>query len=147
MTTLFLSADRNLDDWIAAWRETAPDRPILVHGQDDYDPARIDYALTWRPPSGVMQTLPNLKAIFNMGAGVDAVVADPDRPPVPIVRLVDNDLAVRMSEYVVLQVLSHFRQAPTYAAQQARREWTPHDQPSAPNVTRIRLFISNTPQH
>ncbi|WP_075221823.1 2-hydroxyacid dehydrogenase [Acuticoccus yangtzensis] len=134
MTTLFLSADRNLDDWIAAWRETAPDRPILVHGQDDYDPARIDYALTWRPPSGVMQTLPNLKAIFNMGAGVDAVVADPDRPPVPIVRLVDNDLAVRMSEYVVLQVLSHFRQAPAYAAQQARREWTPHDQPSAPSA-------------
>jgi glyoxylate/hydroxypyruvate reductase len=49
--------------------------------------------------------LPRLKAIFSLGAGVDHVFADPDLPDVPDVRIVDPDLTMRMTEYVVLHVL------------------------------------------
>ncbi|UOM35171.1 glyoxylate/hydroxypyruvate reductase A [Acuticoccus sp. I52.16.1] len=131
MTTLFLSADWGQDEWLAAWQAVAPNRPLLVHGRDDYDPAGIDYALTWKPPRGVLKTLPNLKAIFNMGAGVDGVIADPEFPAVPLVRLVDPDLTSRMGEWVVLQVLTHFRQALTYLDFQAKHEWTELTQPAA----------------
>jgi phosphoglycerate dehydrogenase-like enzyme len=57
-----------------------------------------------------LSKLPNLKAIFSLGAGVDHVFADPDLPDVPIVRVVADDLTTRMSEYVVWQVLDHHRQ-------------------------------------
>jgi glyoxylate/hydroxypyruvate reductase A len=39
-----------------------------------------------------------------------------------------------MVEWVVLQVLLHFRQQPLYDAQKLRAEWKPHRQPAAPEV-------------
>ncbi len=139
MTTLFLSADWGQDEWLAAWHAVAPNRPILTHGRDDYDPAAVEYALTWKPPAGVLKTLPNLKAVFNMGAGVDGVVADPEFPDVPLVRLVDPDLTARMGEWVVLQVLTHFRQALGYLELQKKHEWTELTQPAA-NSARVGLM-------
>ena len=78
--------------------------------------------------------LPNLKAIFSLGAGVDHVVADPDLPDVPVVRIVDPDLTMRMTEYVVLHVLMHHRRQRRYDAQQRERLWREHDQPPASAV-------------
>lgn len=133
MTVLFLSRDPNVGEWLAAWRDAAPDHPI-VRAHDDYDPASIRYVLTWRPPHGVLATLPNLTAVFNLGAGVDAVLSDPEMPDVPLVRLVDDDLARRMGEWVVLQVLTHHRQALAYLDQQRRGEWRELPQPVASQV-------------
>jgi glyoxylate/hydroxypyruvate reductase A len=54
------------------------------------DRAEIDYALLWRPPPGLPASLPNLKLILSLGAGIDHVLGDPLLPrAVPIVRLVD----------------------------------------------------------
>ncbi|RAI00040.1 glyoxylate/hydroxypyruvate reductase A [Acuticoccus sediminis] len=139
MTTLLLSTGWHQDEWLANWRATAPDRPILRHGQDDYDPAAIDYVLTWKPPAGVLRTLPNLKAVFNLGAGVDGLMADPDLPPVPLVRLVDDDMTYRMGEWVILQVLTHFRQALAYLDVQRKHEWREFEQPAA-NAARVGLM-------
>ncbi len=53
----------------------------------------IDYAAAWLPPANFLKSLPNLKAIFSFGAGVDAILADPTLPDgVPIVRVNDPDL-------------------------------------------------------
>ena len=38
------------------------------------DPAAIRYAMAWGPPEGLLASLPNLKAIFSLGAGVDHIV-------------------------------------------------------------------------
>src|SRR6516162_10962370 len=68
------------------------------------DPAEIDYALVWRPASGLLASLPNLKLILSLGAGIDHILTDPLLPRgVPIVRLVDSHLIAAMSEYVILQ--------------------------------------------
>ena len=48
--------------------------------------------------------------IFNLGAGVDALMADRSLPDVPLVRVAVPDLTARMTEYVVLHVLMHHRQ-------------------------------------
>jgi len=71
----------------------------------------IAYAAAWLPPPDVLKGLPNLKVIFSLGAGVDAILSDKTLPQhIPIVRVNDDDLTNRMSEYVVLQVLMHHRQ-------------------------------------
>lgn len=134
MTALLTTANWSSSHWIRALRAADPDRTFVLHGVDDYDPASVRYALTWKPPEGLLQSLPNLEVIFNLGAGVDAVLSDPDLPDVPLVRLVDDNLADRMTEWVTLQVLTHHRQALSYLDQQQEHLWRVRDQPVAADV-------------
>ncbi len=53
----------------------------------------------------------------------------------PIVRVVADDLTLRMSEYVVWQVLDHLRQGRIYREQQQRKIWREPHQPAAGDVT------------
>jgi glyoxylate/hydroxypyruvate reductase len=96
------------------------------------DPADIDYALVWRPEPGLLASLPKLKLILSLGAGVDHILCDPHLPPqVPIVRLVDPYLTDAMSEFVVLLVLRLHRQDVDYRAQQRVGVWRELEQKNA----------------
>src|SRR5215831_16569069 len=96
------------------------------------DPAEIDYALVWRPEPGLLASLPNLKLILSLGAGVDHILCDPGLPRgVPIVRLVDPYMTDAMSEYVILQVLRLHRRDLEYRAQQEAEIWRELDQKNA----------------
>jgi glyoxylate/hydroxypyruvate reductase A len=63
------------------------------------------YALVWLPPPELFEVEHDLEVVFNLGAGVDQLLAHavvPER--LPIVRLVDAGMAVRMAEYVCFAV-------------------------------------------
>ena len=88
------------------------------------DPVEIEFALVWAPPEGQLKSLPNLKAIFSVGAGIDHFASDPDMPVgVPVVRMVEPGLTAGMTEFVVMSVLHHHRFMVDYANQQAAGEW------------------------
>lgn len=106
----------------------------VVLEPDGPDDATIHYAVVWKHRPGVLSTLPNLKAIFSIGAGVDHIFADPDVPDVPIVRVVADNLTQYMTEYVVWRVLDHQRQGAIYRDQQARKVWHEPPQPAAPEI-------------
>ncbi|RFB81353.1 2-hydroxyacid dehydrogenase [Methylovirgula sp. 4M-Z18] len=108
--------------WAESFAELLPDHRIVTT-QDKIDPAQVHYAATWKHAPGSLKAYPNLKVIFSLGAGVDHVFLDKDLPPVPVVRVVDNDLTTRMSEWVVLHVLMHHRQQRMYDWQQHERLW------------------------
>ena len=93
--------------------------------------ADIDYALVWNPPHGLLRTLPTLKLIVSVGAGVDGILSDPELPDVPIVRYVDPDLTQRMVEYVVLHVLYHHRRMSEFRELQGQRHWEYLPEPAA----------------
>lgn len=121
--------------WQAELEKAAPDRMVIRKPGGPDDPS-IEYAVVWKQRPGVLNSLPNLKAIFSIGAGVDHIFAEGGVPDVPIVRVVADDLTERMSEYSVWQVLDHHRKGPLYRQQQAQRIW--HEdlmQPSAREVT------------
>jgi glyoxylate/hydroxypyruvate reductase A len=120
--------------WDQRFRAAAPQHDIRLWPERVGDPADIDYACVWRPPHGMLGSFPNLKAVFTLGAGVDDVLTDPQLPQVPIVRIVDPDLTMRMTEYVVLHVLKYHRQQRLYETQQRERRWRDHDQPAASEV-------------
>ena len=90
-----------------------------------FDPADIHYAAVWKPAPGELAAFPNLRVIFNLGAGVDALMADSSLPKVPLVRVAVGDLTARMTEYVVLHVLMHHRQEPYLRASQREKRWAP----------------------
>ena len=73
---------------------------VVVEGRDRYDPEAIDYVMSFTPPPGKIAALPNLKAAFCLGAGVDGFLADPDYPKqVPLVRFVDRTLSAEMATW------------------------------------------------
>lgn len=121
--------------WEERFRALAPSRDIRLWPERVGDPADIAYACAWHAPRGMFATFPHLKAIFSLGAGVDHVLADPALPAVPVVRIVDPDLTMRMTEYVVLHVLLHHRRQRLYDAQQRDRIWREHNQRPASEVT------------
>jgi glyoxylate/hydroxypyruvate reductase A len=120
--------------WVARLRTLAP--KIAIETPESLkDRSSVRYALSWRHGPGEFADLPNLKAIFSLGAGVDHVLVDPHLPDAPIVRVVDPDLTSRMSEWVVLQVLLHHRQFRRYDRQQQQKIWAEdEDQPAGGQV-------------
>jgi len=123
MSTILLAiAGWEPEAWLERFRALAGKREVRLF-PDVGDPKAIDYACVWNPPAGLLATLPRLRAIFALGAGVDHLIADPSLPAVPIVRIVDPDLTRRMSEYVALHVLLHHRRMKLYEAQQRERLW------------------------
>ncbi len=120
--------------WLARFQALAPGRDIRLWPDAAGDPAEIAYVCAWKPPHGLLATYPNLKAIFSLGAGVDFLLEDQTLPDVPIVRIVDPDLTMRMTEYVTLHVLMHHRRQRLYDRQQRERLWRDHDQPPASAV-------------
>ncbi|NOJ46888.1 2-hydroxyacid dehydrogenase [Bradyrhizobium archetypum] len=110
-------------------------RPVLLLPDASFDPAEVHYAAVWKPHPGELAAFPNLRVIFNLGAGVDALMADRSLPDVPLVRVAVGDLTGRMTEYVVLHVLMHHRQEPYLRQSQREKRWAPKPQWAANAVT------------
>jgi glyoxylate/hydroxypyruvate reductase A len=111
--------------WLERFMALAKGREVRLWPETG-DLAAIDYACVWRQPSGLLATLPNLKAVFSLGAGVDHLLTDPSLPAVPIARIVDPDLTRRMTGYVALHVLLHQRKMKLYETQRRERAWRDH---------------------
>ncbi len=134
MSILLAMAGWDCQPWIERMRALLPGHAVVVP-ENLRDRAAVRYAMSWRHAPGALADLPNLKAIFSLGAGVDHLFEDPLLPPAPIVRVVDPDLRDRMSEWVVLHVLLHHRQQPLYDRQQQQRIWDEDGgQPAAAEV-------------
>lgn len=116
------------------WHELLSARRTVALEPDGPDDPTIRYAVVWRYPHGLLKALPNLKAIFSVGAGVDHILADPDLPDVPIIRVVDENLTQHMVEYVSWRVLDHHRQGMLFRAQQGRKVWHEPPQRPAPDI-------------
>jgi glyoxylate/hydroxypyruvate reductase A len=117
------------------------DLNVLVHGRDRYDPSTIDYALSFRPPPGLLATLPKLKAVLSLGAGVDGFFADPDFPKaVPLVRFVDDTLSQELAQYIVMHVLIHHRAQRMFDAAQRENQWRQILLPRRTEDTRVGIL-------
>ena len=131
MVLLYRSSFDSAALWLAELRKFIPEIEMRVFPEIG-DPKDIDAALVWKPQPGLLASLPNLKMIVSLGAGVDHLLGDPTLPRhVPIARLVDHYMTEAMSEYVLTQVLRLHRQDFAYRAQQRARTWRELPQPNA----------------
>lgn len=134
MTLLFCSTTDRAEDWLGELDRRMPGLEVRVW-PDMGDPADIDMALVWKPPPGLLASLPNLKLIVSLGAGVESMLLDPTLPDVPLVRMVSEGLTLDMAGYVALQVLRWHRQLDEYKALQAAQTWTQLGHKPASEVT------------
>ncbi len=122
MTLLIACQQSSRDGFADGLRELGPTLDVRIW-PDAGDLAGIRYALVWKPPQGVLASLPNLKVVFSIGAGVDHVLGQSGLPDVPLVRFVDPNLTMRMGEYVCMNVLMHHRRVRDYAELQSQATW------------------------
>ena len=123
MALLFHSPDEDAQAWRQALLRRMPELDVRVW-PDAGDLAEIDAALVWRAPPGLLASLPNLRLILSLGAGVDAMLADPTLPDLPLCRLVDPSLTRMMGEFVLTLVLKYHRQLDVFAREQRRARWS-----------------------
>ena len=114
--------------WKSRFDEVCPDRRVQLLSDATFDPAEVHYAAVWKPHPGELAAFPHLRVIFNLGAGVDALMADSSLPEVPLVRVAVSNLTERMTEYVVLHVLMHHRQELYLRESQRAKRWAPKSQ-------------------
>lgn len=113
----------------APWREALvgalPDLDFRVW-PDVGNAEDVRYTLVWKPPRGWHRQFPRLRAILSLGAGVDALLEDPDLPAgVPVTRMVDGGMGRQMAEYAACGVMHFHRRMPEYAACQRAGRWQP----------------------
>lgn len=119
---LFYSRDDDPEAWRSALLAALPELDLRLWPEIG-DSSEIEAALVWLPPPGLLASLPKLRAVFSLGAGVDAMLAQPDLPDVPLCRLVDPSLTRTMAEFVLAQVLYYHRDLDLYEAQQRAARW------------------------
>jgi glyoxylate/hydroxypyruvate reductase A len=118
-------SDSSWSKWLAEYLG----EPVDMRTWPDVgDAAQVEVAIAWKPPSGALAALPNLKLIVSAGMGVDHLLIDPKLPrDIPIVRIVDPGLIGQMSEFAIYWTIHHHRSMSTYAAHQRAGRWHPEE--------------------
>ena len=121
MRVTFCCTDTKAEPWLDGLRSALPGAEIQkwVPGAD-----RADYAVVWAPPQQFLDEQTALKGIFNIGAGVDALMALRLPVGVPVLRLDDAGMSVQMAEYVCHAAIRHFREFDGYEADVATGKWS-----------------------
>lgn len=120
MHILFSATGTKNQPWIDALREALPQATI-----DEWRPGAppADHAVVWSPPQQFFDEQPRLKGIFNMGAGVDALLKLRLPPHSLVVRIDDGGMAVQMAEFVCHALIRHFRELDAYEADIRQGKW------------------------
>ena len=135
MRIAFCCTDTAAQPWLEGLKAALPSADIFVwepRGQPD---AGADYAVVWAPPQQFLDEQPGLKALFNIGAGVDALLKLQVAPRTQIVRLDDAGMSVQMAEYVCHYVIRHFRELAGYETDMHSGTWSfrkPHSRADFP---------------
>ena len=106
--------------WIDALREALPHARIEEWSSGA---PQADHAVVWAPPQQFFDEQPHLKGVFNLGAGVDALLRLRLPEDALLVRLDDAGMSVQMAEFVCHAVIRHFRELDAYEAEQASANW------------------------
>jgi glyoxylate/hydroxypyruvate reductase A len=125
MRILLYRGDGDIAPWAAEFAAALPHAETVLWREDAPTPP-CDYAAIWAPVPALLADLAHVKAIFLMGAGVDALLKfGAALPDVPVVRLGDAGMGEQMAEYVAHAVLRYFRRFDEYEAQARRGSWQP----------------------
>lgn len=117
----YYSADMDAASWIPGLQAALPSATVTL-----WEPGapQADYAVVWKPPQQMLDEQAGLKAIFNTGAGVDALMQLRLPAGVPVIRLDDAGMSVQMAEYVSHAVIRHFRELDGYESDMAMGKWS-----------------------
>jgi glyoxylate/hydroxypyruvate reductase A len=121
MRISFCCTDTKPEPWLAGLRAALPQASVEAWAPGA--PA-ADYAVVWAPPQQFLDEQVQIKALFNIGAGVDALMKLALPPKAMVVRLDDAGMSVQMAEYVCHALIRHFREFDHYERDVAQGKWS-----------------------
>lgn len=110
-----------IEPWLDGLRAALPGAVVEVWKPGD---PVADHAVVWAPPQQFLDEQAGLKGIFNIGAGVDALMKLRLPASARVVRLDDAGMSVQMAEFVCHAVVRHFRELDVYEADVAQGKWS-----------------------
>ena len=126
MKIVFCCTNTKAEPWLEGFRQALPGIDIwewqaAPAGQA---PQLADHAVVWSPPQSFIDEQTQLQSLFNIGAGVDALLKLTLPESLNIVRLNDAGMSVQMSEYVCHAVIRYFREFKQYENDQTEQRWS-----------------------
>ena len=120
MKITFCCTDTKAEPWLQGLQAALPQADISV-----WQPGApvADYAVVWAPPQQFMDEQQGIRALFNIGAGVDGLLQRRLPPGALVVRLDDAGMAVQMAEYVCHAVIRRCREFDQYEASMRAGQW------------------------
>ena len=121
MRIAFCCSNTKAAPWLEGFRAELPGVDIT-----EWAPGapQADHAVVWAPPQQFLDEQPALRGIFNIGAGVDALLKLRLPPGAVLVRLDDAGMSVQMAEFVCHALIRHFREFDGYEADVAAGKWS-----------------------
>lgn len=107
--------------WVQALQAALPQARVSAWAPGA---APSELAVVWAPPQQFIDEQPGLQALFNIGAGVDALLQLRLPADLQVVRLDDAGMSVQMAEYVCHAVIRHFREFDGYDADTRLGQWS-----------------------
>lgn len=128
MKRIFIASRGNPEHLAGLFRAELPDHEVLT-AQPQPGDAPVQYIVVGRPLPGVIASVPGLELVVSLNAGIEHLLNSGEVPAgLPIVRLVDDGLALGMADWVLAQALAWHRNILVYKELQAKREWAPQDE-------------------
>jgi len=109
------------EPWVQAVQQAFPGATVSAWAPGA---PQADHAIVWAPPQQFIDEQPGLQTLFNIGAGVDALLQLKLPPSLKVVRLDDAGMSVQMAEYVCHAVIRHFREFDAYDADTQAGKWS-----------------------
>jgi glyoxylate/hydroxypyruvate reductase A len=121
MKITFCCTDTKAEPWLAGLRAALPGAEVAL-----WQPGApaADHAVVWAPPQQFFDEQAQLKGVFNIGAGVDALLKLRLPARATVVRLDDAGMSVQMAEYVCHALIRHFREFDGYEADVKAGKWS-----------------------
>lgn len=115
--------EESAQHWIDAFVRQCPHLDVKDWQQVER-PEDVHYGIVWRPSAEFFARFPNLKAVLNLGAGVDGILRHPQLPDsVQVLRLENAGMGAQMNEYFAYHVMHFHRHMDRYHAQQNNAQW------------------------
>ena len=124
MRITFCCTDTRPEPWVEGLQAELPGARVQVWAPGTHAADAADYAVVWAPPQQFLDEQPHLKALFNIGAGVDALLKLRLPAGAQVVRLDDAGMSVQMAEYVCHAVIRHFREFDGYETDVQQGKWS-----------------------
>jgi glyoxylate/hydroxypyruvate reductase A len=109
-------------EWAEIFAREAPEIEFRLW-PDIGDPKSVEYLVLWQPPPNLLETVPNLKVLFSVAAGIDHLDLASVPPGLPLVRMVEPGITRTMVDYVSFAALALHRNLIDYVDQQRRKVW------------------------
>lgn len=128
MKILLSTPETDQGTYLSALKKYCPYADIRIWQDVKETDWQAEYALVWKPKNDLFLHQKSLVAIFNLGAGIDALETLPDLPQkVPLFKLRDAGMGQWMLEYILYGLIHFGRHFDRYQRHQGGGNWHPEN--------------------